>query len=55
MRKSRIIIILLIVSMLLGGCGYIKVREEGSAAPDPTNSPAQETTTAEPTIMIQNP
>ena len=54
-RRKNLIIYCLIAAMLLGGCGYIRVREEGSAAPETASPVPQETTAVEPTIFYFNP
>ena len=53
--RKHLIILALIAAMLLGGCGYIQVRENGGASPEPTSTPVPETEAVEPTILNQNP
>lgn len=54
-KTTYIVLALLIVSMLIGGCGFIKVREEGSAEPEPVVTASQETETPEPAAGMINP
>ncbi len=53
--RKHLIIFALIAAMLLGGCGYIQVRENSGASPEPTSTPVPETEAVEPTILNQNP
>ena len=41
-RVKYLILFLLITALLLSGCGFIKVREEGSALPEPSIPAASE-------------
>lgn len=53
-KLRRILVLLLIAAMLLGGCGFIKVREEGSMPPEPSASASPEPTPEE-TSYLCNP
>lgn len=54
-RRKYYLLLILIAALLLGGCGYIKVCEEGSAAPETSTPVPQETALIEPTVFYTNP
>lgn len=54
-RSKYFVLFLLITALLLSGCGFIKVREEGSALPEPSIPAASEPASEEPAAQPCNP
>ena len=54
MKQYKFLVLtVLIFALLFSGCGFIKIHEDGSAAPDSSDSAAQETDSGEPKLFNQ--